>query len=77
LIIRNTLKFNKLTSSNEIYENLIAFQNIQIEESDSENAIDIDTIENICDTLCVNKGVLIKLKKNNECFYKLNITENE
>jgi hypothetical protein len=67
LIIINTLQYNKLTSSEEIFEKLVADS-----ISSSDAGIDIVTIENICQELCSNNGVLIKLKKNNICFYKLN-----
>jgi hypothetical protein len=68
LIIINTLQFNKLTSAEEIYEKLI----LDYSEHEQENVIDIDTIENICQELCNNNGVLIKLTKNNTWLYKLN-----
>lgn len=68
LIIINTLQFNKLTSTEEIYEKLI----LDYSEHEQENVIDIDTIENICQELCNNNGVLIKLTKNNIWLYKLN-----
>ena len=38
--------------------------------------MDSNNIENICDALCTRNGVLIKLKKNNGSFYKLNFHEN-
>jgi hypothetical protein len=75
LIIRNTLKFNKLTSSDEICEYLFILRNGSV--TDQNIDLDAESIENICNTLCLNKGVLIKLKKNNQSFYKLNYKENE
>lgn len=76
LIIRNTLNYNKLTSADEIYENLTVCKNATFTGLDIEIEIDVDSIISICDALCSNKGVLIKLKKNDECFYKLNYQEN-
>jgi hypothetical protein len=68
LIIINTLQFNKLISAEEIYEKLI----LDYSEHERENLIDINIIENICQELCNNNGVLIKLRKNNIWLYKLN-----
>lgn len=69
-IIGNTLKFNKLTSGNGLYETLIVRHNGTSAALD--NDIDVDTIINICAVLCEDNGVLRKLKINDECFYKLN-----
>ncbi len=70
LIIINTLQFNKLTSVEEIFEKLVTVQN----ENNPDMAIDIDldAVENICQALCMNNGVLINLVKNNTCYFKLN-----
>ncbi len=72
LIISNTLRYNKLTSTDEIYENLKTFQNSNVPYEEKEVELDVNSIENICNIFCEGKGVLIKLKRNNECFYKLN-----
>jgi hypothetical protein len=76
LIIRNTLKFNKLTSTDEIYDNLTGLHDNTVSDLERESEADINTIEKICDIFCENNGVLIKLKKNDECFYKLNYHQN-
>ena len=75
LINRNTFKYKKLTSADEIYESLIIHKNATFTGLDIEIEIDVETIISICDALCSNKGVLIKLKKNDEYFYKLNYQE--
>jgi len=75
-VIRNTLKFNKFTSVDEIYDNLIALQNSTVSDLDIEMDLSLGTIENICDALSANKGVLIKLRSNDESLYKLNCLEN-
>jgi hypothetical protein len=72
LIIMNTLEFNKLTSTGEIMEKLTFIYVESINENEFELDIDIDTIEDICQLLCNNNGLLIKLVKNNVNYYKLN-----
>ena len=67
-IIINTLQFNKLTSAEEIFEKFIADYTV----NELENTIDSMKIEDICQELCNNNGVLIKLTKNNTWLYKLN-----
>jgi len=69
-IIINTLQFNKLTSAEEIFEKLIT--DYAENQSEIENDIDVVSIDEICQELCNNNGVLIKLVKNNVFFYKLN-----
>lgn len=69
-IIINTLQFNKLTSAEEIFERLLT--DYTEGQSDMENEIDAECIDEICQELCNNNGVLIKLVKNNMFFYKLN-----
>lgn len=70
-IIINTLQYNKLTSVDDILERLV---NVYFDDDDPEKEIHIDLpmIDNICDALCSNNGVLIKLVKNNKNYYKLN-----
>lgn len=70
MIIGSTLQFNKLTSANEIYESFMAIHNET--DPDIKMELDIDTIDNICRALCANDGVLIKLEKNDQSYYKLN-----
>jgi hypothetical protein len=70
LIIMNTLEFNKLTSAGEIMEKLSFVHEETFREQDFD--WDTDTIENICQMLCSNNGILIKLVKNNVNYYKLN-----
>lgn len=69
-IIINTLQYNKLTSADEIFERLITVRNETVPEVEID--IDLDTVENICQSLCMNNGVLISLIKNNMSYYKLN-----
>lgn len=76
LIIRNTLKFNKLTSADEIYEDMAYLQNYGAPESESGGKLDIKSIESICEVLCVKNGILIKLEKNLKVYYKLKYKEN-
>ena len=68
LIIKNTIQYNKFTLTDEIYERII---NISTETKQVIDT-DINTIENICDTLSGNNGILIKLTKNKLNYYKLN-----
>ena len=70
LIIINTLQYNKLTIAEEILEKLVSVQF----EKDPKMEIDADleTIDNICNALCAENGVLVKLVKNNTNYYKLN-----
>lgn len=76
VIIKNTLKFNKLTSAEEIYEDMISVQNDKVLEIESNKKVDITSIENLCEALCMNNGVLIKLETNGKSYYKLNYKEN-
>jgi hypothetical protein len=70
LIIVNTLQFNKLTQADEILEKLLA---VYYEtETQADLNINIETIDNICNALCENNGVLVKLVKKNINYYKLN-----
>ena len=69
LVIMNTLEFNKLTSTQEILDKLIY---VHENTPDQDFGMDIDTIENICQLLCMNHGILIKLVKNDVNYYKLN-----
>jgi hypothetical protein len=71
LVIRNTLKFNKLTSAEEIYEGIMVRTEGDT-EYEREEKIDINSIENICEVLCRNSGVLLKLERNGKRYYKLN-----
>jgi hypothetical protein len=75
VIMTNSLKFNKLTSAEEIHERLSASSNEDIPDQNTNKYPDLDSIKYICDAFCVEKGVLIKLEKNNESFYKLNYLE--
>jgi hypothetical protein len=70
LIIINTLQYNKLTIAEEILEKLVSVQF----EKDPKMEIDADleTIDHICNALCTENGVLVKLVKNNTNYYKLN-----
>ncbi len=70
LIIINTLQYNKLTSIDEIFNNTVK-THTEI-NPDGESDIDIETVENICQALCMNNGVLVNLVKNNISYYKLN-----
>ena len=70
LIIKNTLTYNKLTSAGEIHESLTLFLNESPQEQDDKYAI--SSIENICDALCENNGVLKKYEINVKKYYKLN-----
>ena len=72
LIIKNTLKFNKLTSSDEIYDSLMSLTNNDNSDLNKNYEMEVNWIESICDILCANNGILIKLQKKDECFYKLN-----
>jgi hypothetical protein len=75
LVIRNTLKFNKLTSADEIFDS-VAFHNIEkTPGTKQEYEIDINSIKNLCDALCVNNGVLIKFEKKGMSYFKLNLKE--
>jgi len=70
LIIINTLQYNKLTIAEEILEKLVS---VQFEKDPKmEIDADLDTIDNICNALCAENGVLVKLVKNNTNYYKLN-----
>ena len=71
LIIRNTLKFNKLTSPEEIFESFSLIRN-PTSAPDINIEMDVNTIENICDKFCSKNGILIKLVNKDECYYKLN-----
>jgi hypothetical protein len=75
MIIRNTIKFNKLTSADEIYENLMSVLSNGAANPAVVYEMDVITIIDICDALCGEKGVLIKLKKNDESLYRLNYHE--
>jgi hypothetical protein len=70
MVMRNTLKFNKLTSADEITEHFIALY----DESDRKPGffLDHDAVENICDILSKDIGILLKLRKNDKSYYKLN-----
>jgi hypothetical protein len=76
VIITGSVKFNKLTSAEEIQEKLFAYINEGSPDKHGCKDLDIEAIKFICDAFCVEKGVLIKMKKNNECYYKLNHLEN-
>ena len=70
LIIINTLQYNKLTIGEEILEKLVS---VYFEKDPKiEIDIDLEMIDNICNALCMDNGVLIKLVKNNTSYYKLN-----
>lgn len=75
IIIKNILQLNKLTSADEIYEDLDPLQNNRFPEIKSENGACIKLIENICKALCINNGVLVKLEENGKNYYKLNFKE--
>jgi|ERR1035437_205526 2-polyprenyl-3-methyl-5-hydroxy-6-metoxy-1,4-benzoquinol methylase len=60
MVVCNTLKYNKFTTSEEIFEN-----------QETKN-IDIYTIESICEALSFNDGVLIKFINGHKVSYKLN-----
>jgi hypothetical protein len=75
-IIKNTLKFNKLTSPVEVYDEIVYRQTERPWEIEIDNEIDIDLIEIICGALCKNNKVLIKLEINGRAYYKLNSNEN-
>jgi hypothetical protein len=70
LIIINTLQYNKLTIGEEILEKLISVHYVKSPEMEID--IDLERIENICNALCADNGVLVKLVKNNTNYYKLN-----
>ncbi len=70
LIIINTLQYNKLTIGEEILEKLVSVS--YEKDPKMEFDIDLETIDNICNALCVDNGVLIKLVKNDTSYYKLN-----
>jgi len=76
LIISNSISLNKFTSPAEISEHLqiLTYENKNETDSESENypVTDIDGIRIICETLCIGHGVLIKIKKNDTWYYKLN-----
>lgn len=75
LIIRNTLKYNKFTSAEEVFEYVLtlhggnAFQN---SDQELELVLDKEIIVSLCNSLCAHNGVLRKLEKNDESFYRLN-----
>lgn len=59
IIIKNTLKLNKFTTIDEIRENL--------------HSVSADSvIEDICDTLSQNDGILIKYIHKDKISYRLN-----
>jgi hypothetical protein len=58
-VISNTLKYNKFTTVEEIYDN----QSIK--------NIDKFTIESICEALCLNEGLLIKIINGHKIGYRL------
>jgi hypothetical protein len=60
LIISDTIKYNKFTTVKEIMNS----QNIVYR--------DANTIEYICEALCLNEGVLMKFINGNKISYKLN-----
>ena len=68
LIIKNTIQYNKFTLTDEIYERIINISNETKQVIDT----DIYMIENICEALSANNGILIKLTKNKLNYYKLN-----
>ncbi len=70
LVIMNTLEFNKLTSAQEIFEKMIYVHDEKNSGQDLD--IDLETVENICQLLCSNRGILVMLVKNNVAYYKLN-----
>jgi hypothetical protein len=79
LVIANSLKLNKFTSAEQICDHLIMIRTATSVDSFSGSLIDFDpelnTIISICDTLCLQNGVLSKFEKNGEYFYKLNHTD--
>ncbi len=72
VVITSSVKFNKLTSAEEIQEKLSSY--IEDGSIDKNNCkdLDLEAVKFICDAFCADKGVLVKLKKNNETYYKLN-----
>lgn len=60
MVVSNTLKYNKYTTIDEIFEN----QEVK--------NLDKYTIEYICEALAINNGVLIKLINGHKVSYKLN-----
>jgi hypothetical protein len=59
VVIRNTLQLNKFTTIDEIFESL-------------HMSIDLYTIENICEAMTENDGILIKYVNRSKVCYKLN-----
>lgn len=76
VVITSSVKFNKLTTAEEIQEKLSAYINEGSPDKYGCKDLDIESIKFICDAFCVEKGVLLKMKKNNECYYKLNHQDN-
>ena len=70
LIIINTLQYNKLTIAEEILEKLVSVY--YDKDPKMEIDTDLEKIDNICNALCRENGVLIKLVKNSTNYYKLN-----
>jgi hypothetical protein len=75
-IVKNTLKFNKLTSTDEVYDDIVYRQTERPMEIGFDDEIDIKLIEKTCGALCKGNKVLIKLEINGKAYYKLNSNEN-
>lgn len=60
IVIRNTLQLNKFTTIDEIRENIHMV------------TVDTPSIEDICDTLSQNDGLLIKYIHKDKVSYRLN-----
>ncbi len=79
VIIANSLKLNKFTSAEQICDHLIMIRTATTVDSFRGTLVDFDpelnTIISICDSLCLQNGVLSKFEKNGEYFYKLNHTD--
>jgi hypothetical protein len=75
LVIRNTLKFNKLTSADEIFNTIALVKNERISGIESELDSGAISMINLCNALSENNGILLKFEKNGEIYFKLNFNE--
>lgn len=75
LVLRNTLKFNKLTCADEIYNEIAFFNNNVVNGIEPDKEVDLNSIRILCNALCMNNGVLIKIEKNGKSYFKLNYQE--
>jgi hypothetical protein len=72
LVIRNSLKFNKLTSADEIFNTIALVKDERISGIESELESGAMSMIDLCNALSENNGILLKLEKNGEIYFKLN-----